>query len=250
MRQRGRVCHSAQGSQSAGFCLTELLVALAIGTVVIAMAFQVVTNLEGRFRVQHRGMALEQDARLGLAVFEQEVLSATVDAVDGSVLRRADSSTLEFLANVNGQDTVLTAAALVGQLDLSVQDGSDWQEGKQVRICGLGRCWQNRLARDGQRSRLALAIPLSETVPAGTTVSVVNEVRYYVLPGARGTFRFMRQIDGGANTLIGDLRAVSLTYRDRFGRATVDPQTVATVRLQMSVGDERRRVLQEVGLRT
>ncbi|GKS59936.1 hypothetical protein YTPLAS18_34630 [Nitrospira sp.] len=232
-----------------GYCLPELIVSVGIGLVVIAMAFHVVGDLEGRFRGQHRGMAMEQDARLGLAVFAQEVMSAATDSVDGTVLRRAEPSVLEFRANVNGLETVLTEAALAGQGELIVQDGSEWQGGKLVRLCAQGRCYESRLAKDGQRLRLSLATPLAETLPAGTEVAVMNQVRYYVLPGTRGTFKLMRQIDGGANTLIGDLHTVDFDYRDAYGRSTLDVRRMKIVRLSVSVGSERRRITQEVGLR-
>ena len=250
MSQIGAVCDCVRGRTANGYCLPELLVALTIGLLVITMAFHVVSDLEGRFRSQHRGMTMEQDVRLGLAVFEQEVLAAVMDPVDGITLRRAEPSAVEFLANVNGLETVVTETALAGQQELAVQDASDWQGGKQVRLCVRGRCWESRLAKDGQRFRLVLTTPLPETLPAGTEVSVLNQVRYYVLPGTRGTFKFMRQIDGGANTLIGDLRTVELDYRDSYGRPTLDSRRVAIVRLSVSVGVERRGIVQEVALRT
>lgn len=236
--------------EDTGLCLMELLCALGIGTIVAVLTFDVLSRLEGRFRLQHRDMAFLQDARLGLAVWEQEV-RAIVDRVGEGVpaIHRATTSDVEFDANVNGLETTLASPGLPGQTDLAVLDGSGWPEGKRVRLCHRTRCFEYRLARDGQRSTLTLASPLLESIPAGAEIFVVNQVRYYVVESAPLTYKLMRQIDGGANPLIADLRAAGFEFRTRTGVPTNDPNQIATVRIDLGVGSDGRSVTQDVAVR-
>lgn len=240
-----------RGIGAGGFCLLELMCAVAIGTVVIAVTFGTLHRLDGSFRRQQQDIGLVQDARLGLAVWEQDVRAAMREESGvGGAMVRTTSEEMSFAANVSGLVTTLSTGAAAGQTQLVVEDGRGWVEGKRVQICPSSRCVDGRLARDGQKTQITLETPLSEAVPAGTEVSVLNDVRYYVSPDAKGTVKLMRQVDGGANSVSGDLREVRFQYRTREGVFTTDAAAVAVADLELVVGDARRSFRQQVAPRT
>lgn len=70
----------------------------------------------------------------------------------------------------------------------------------------------------GQRSQLLLSGSVGGTYPAGASVEVRNRVTYYTRVDDRDRTQLMRQIDGGAGALIGDLQSVRLSYWDEWGR--------------------------------
>ncbi|ULA62326.1 MAG: hypothetical protein LZF86_10187 [Nitrospira sp.] len=204
-------------TSDSGVCLSELMVALAIGTLVLAGSLEAFNIVQAQAVRQQRVMAAQQEMRLGLEVFEQEVRMASSATI---VIARSDR--FEFSANIHGLRTVTTGSVAAGQTVLPVQNGSGWEAGKPIVLCGVSRCESHRLGIPGQRSQLLLSSPVGGTYPAGASVEVRNRVTYYTRMDDRDRMQLMRQVDGGAGVLIGDLQSVRLSYWDEWGRAGAD----------------------------
>jgi len=234
----------------AGICLAELMIAMVAGAVVLSAAVQALTHFQQRLWTQHDAIARHQDLRLGMEVMGAELRLAGTGALPSSqAVLIAERQEIEFLANLGGLATTLTESVSPSQSELMVHDGSDWSKGKRVVVCGNDRCAEGRLARDGQRHTLSLAEPIGQTFPAGSLVYVSNQVRYYLGKDRHGNSSLMRQVDGGANSLIGEVARFQLAYLGKDGKPTLDPYRVARVRVDVAVGDGRRTMTSEVGLR-
>jgi hypothetical protein len=141
-------------------------------------------------------------------------------------------------------------SALPGQQDLVVEDGAGWPEGKQIVLCSREHCVSNRLARNGRSGLLTLALPLTSVLPAGSAVFVSNQVHYYIGRDEAGTPRVMRDVDGGAGTLMSGIDEFRLDYFTKAGYPTSDPALVARVRMTARFRGPGGAVVQEVGLRS
>lgn len=228
-----------------GVCLTELLVGMTAGAVVLAAVMHTFTVVHAQAVRQHRTLAQQQDLRLGLEVFEQDVRLATPT---GIVTAAVDE--VVFLANVNALVTTTTASVLPGQSVVAVQDGSGWGAGKTVMLCGAAGCESHRLARDGQRSLLTLAEPVGLALPAGASVEVLNRVSYYTRQDDNGTVKLMRMVDGGANTVIGDLASVRFAFRDWSGRPATAGAQVRRIVAILTPDRSTTDVVRDVSLRS
>ena len=144
---------------------------------------------------------------------------------------------------------MLTNAVSGIQRDLPVLDGSDWRKDKHAVVCAEERCAFGELAQDGRRNGLTLVSGLGQAFPAGSEVFVSNRVRYYVTTGVLGRLILMREVDGGANSMIGEVSRFALSYVDHSGRPTVIPALVGRVKVEIVVGGEHRSLSTEVGLR-
>lgn len=227
-----------------GACLTELMVSLTTGAIVLAATLDMAAIMRSHADYQYRTAAEQQDFRLGLEVFEQEVRLATAP----SIVTAAPQELL-FLANVSGQHTITTGPVSLGQTELPVQDGSGWDQGKYVMLCSPQQCESHRLARNGLRSQLSLVEPVGMNFGAGTSVEVSNRVRYYTRLDQPGTVTLMRMVDGGASTLIGPLQLVHFSYWDKDGRATAVPSEISRITIQLSFG-QSRTVARDIALRS
>jgi len=232
-------------SNARGVGLTELMVSLATGAIVLAAALDAFNLVQTHATKQHRAMAHQQELRLGLEVFEQEARLAEAD----SIVTAAPDALL-FLANVNAQQTTTTSAVVPGQSVLAVQDGSGWGEGKTVVLCGHQACEMHRLSRAGQRYQLMLAEVVGLALPAGASVEVKNRVHYYTKRDEQGALRLMRMVDGGASALIGDLENAHFSYRDERGLVTSLPSQVKRVIVEIEPRHSARRFVREVSLRS
>lgn len=233
-----------------GVCLAEMLIALAAGLVVLAATLQTLDLFERRLSKQHAAAAQMQDLRVGLTVLEEELRAAEAGtAPQESPLSVSGREEIEFSANLGGLATTLAAGVSSMQQDLPVSNGTGWLKGKRILVCDRERCVENRLARDGGKTSLSLMAPLGREFPPGSTVRVLNQVRYYVKTDRSGQARVMREVDGGANPLIGAVARFQFRYFARDGVPTAEPSRVARVRIEAAVGDERVPVVRDIGLR-
>lgn len=235
---------------AAGVCLAEMMIAMTAGAVMLSAAIQALNHFQQRLSAQHETISQHQDQRIGIRILEEELRRAgTGFPLDGAGLLKADRQEIEFLANLNGLTASLTEPVSPIQQELQVDNGLGWVKGKRVMVCAEDRCAESSLSRDGQRTLLGLSTPLGQAFPVGSQVLISNKVRYYIGKNAGGKVSLMRQVDGGANTIIGDIRKFQLMYVDKDGKPTRDPARVSRVRIEFAAGDDDRMTITEVGLR-
>lgn len=228
-----------------GVSLIELMFAMAAGLVVFGATLQALSYFQQQFMRQQREVAQQQDLRLGLEVLEQELRLAG----SGS-LTIATSGSVEFSANLQGLSTTVTATAEVGQTALSVEDGRGWDDRKTIVACWAGHCETLALARDGQRHLLTIRRPVTRTIPSGASVSLLNIVRYYSRRNDQGVLRLLRQVDGGASVLVGDIREARFSYWDEMGQVATRPALVRLVVVEVMMADREFRSIRAISLRT
>ena len=228
-----------------GTSLTELMFAMAAGLVVLGATLLARSYFRQQFMRQQREVAQQQDLRLGLEVLEQELRLAG----SGSLITTASDS-VGFLANLQGLSTTITATAAIGHMTLTVEDGRGWEDQKTIVACWAERCETLALARDGQRRLLTVTQPLTVAIPSGASVSLLNRVRYYSRRDDQGVLRLLRQVDGGASILVGDIREARFSYWDENGQAVTEPAQVRLVVVEVTMSDRGIRAVREMSLRT
>ena len=226
-----------------GTSLLELMGAMVAGLVVLGATLQSLSYFQQAFVRQQYRITQQQDLRLGLEVLEQELRLAGFGSL--SIIL---SDAVEFTANIHGMMTNVTSAALTGQTTLAVDDGRGWPDGKLVQICWSEQCERFTLARAGQRNLLTLVEPIAHPIPAGASVSVMNRIRYYSRADERGLLRLLRQVDGGASVLIGDIKGMALSYWNEQGGKTTQPELVRRILIEIWL--PHRVEKREISLRT
>ena len=146
--------------------------------------------------------------------------------------------------------TTLTQVATMGQQELSVEAGVDWSKGKQVLLCTAAHCVWNRLAADGRQQALPVVTPIAEQLPVRSAVFLLNRVRYYVKRQADDSIRVMREVDGGASTLLADVESFQLQYLGNDGRETNDRREVVRVRVTIEMDQKSSRLMRDIAIRT
>jgi prepilin-type N-terminal cleavage/methylation domain-containing protein len=240
-----------QSRDTAGFTLIELLFALLISGIVLSSAVQTFAHYSERFYKQQATMASAQELRLALDVLCSEVRLAGAGLLTREVaFTKMEADELQFLANLQAAATRVTANAAPGQRALSVDDATAWPKGKLVVLCTVERCVENRLGADGRRHELTLVFPLSGQLPAGSAVFLLNTVRYYLKPDQSGLTRLMRDVDGGASTLLEGVAMFRFEYRTRQGTLTNDPRLATQVRITVKMDAKNLALSRDVALRS
>jgi prepilin-type N-terminal cleavage/methylation domain-containing protein len=228
-----------------GFSLVEVIASLAAGCIVLAAALQALVYFQREFARQHEQIGQQQDVRLGLELLEQELHVAG----PGSFLMiRSDA--VEFIANVSGLMTNVTTPAVAGQTALTVEDGRGWPDHKLVRVCWNDFCEVFTLAREGQRNLLTFLEPAARPIPSGAFVMLINRIRYYSRPDERGILRWLRQVDGGASVVAGNIARFTLRYWDAQGRPAPHPDSVRHLLVEIALPGRLVAHTREINLGT
>ena len=229
----------------------ELLIALTVSSVGISAAVHMFAGYGLRLTSQHSTMTSNQELRIGLDVFSSEMRLAGAGLLGGeSPFLTSEQDEIEFFANLSGATTTLTQAAAVGQQELPVEAGAGWAKGKHVLLCTAVHCIWNRLAADGRKQALLLATPTAEQLPTSSAVFLLNRVRYYLKQQEDGTRRVMREVDGGASTLLADVASFQLQYVNKEGRVTSDSREVVRVRVTVEMSQKNSKLTREIAIRT
>jgi hypothetical protein len=228
----------------AGTSLLELMLALAAGLIVLGSVVQAAMLYQRQFSTQQAHVVRLQDLRLALEVLEQELRLAQPDSL--SIVKPDE---VEFRANVHGLMTTLTETALPGSMTLAVQDGRAWPERKTIVACWHDQCDSMTLARDGQRASLVVTQPISRTIPAGASLSIMNQVRYYSKRDQVGNLRLLRQIDGGASVLVADIEKLGFSYWDERGLSVGASGLIRRVVVEVRLRGVTTPTIREVCLR-
>ncbi|MCP9455977.1 MAG: hypothetical protein NNA18_07725 [Nitrospira sp.] len=223
--------------------MTEFIIGMAIALVVCAASLELFALGHRAVEANTQRIAQQQDLRLGLEVFEQEMRLSAAETI---LAIREDA--VEFLANIHGNWTNTTAAITPGQSVLPVVEGRGWERGKLVKLCKPLVCETHRLLNDGRRNQLILERAVETEFPAGSSVEMHNHVIYYTRAG--DSILLMRMVDGGAGVLVADLKAVRFSYWDRKGRRTNSPSQVARVVLEIEPSYSWRSEFRDVALRS
>ncbi len=239
-----------QLASCAGTCLAEVLIALAAGAVVLAATVQALAHFDRRLTEQMTVMSRAQELRVGLKVLEEELRLAT--AIEGQPILSVspDGQTVEFWANLDGLATTLTNDVAPGQREIRVTDGREWPSGKTIALCHGVDCEAARLARDGRRASMALTTPVGRFWQSGTQVSMRNRVRYYLKRETRGRVTLMRQVDGGANPLIGEIERFRVHIAANSKGAQSVPPSTLHVRIEIAVTGQSIPLVREMGVLT
>ena len=248
-----RICQKSVLSVNSqrGASVLELLIAIAISSVVFSGVCSMMAQYGQRFQTHQVASGLKQESRIGLEVLTSELkLAGTGGAPGEAALLKIGKTELWFNANLSNLQTVLSQTAQAGTQDLIVENGSGWPDGKEVILCSLDRCMANRLIRAGRANALSVDLPLPAVFPAGSAVFVSNRVHYYLGQDDQGVPRVMREVDGGIGTLISGISDFRLEYFGRNGFPTTDSALVARVRVTASLKDVRGLTIHEIGLRT
>jgi len=199
-----------------GMTLVECLVATAIGGLIAAGLCHALLTYQSGYLSQTARIDRDQQARFALDLMTEE-LQVAERVVRGSGCAEPgvhiDEARLSFAANLYDRTTTLREPASAGQRSIVVATGATLDPNDLIVLVGVAdaadpsddvaECLKV-LERTGDE--VTLETPLTRAYPAGTRVSVSNQVTY-ALDARRG--RLMRTQDGASQRIGQEVAAFS-----------------------------------------
>jgi prepilin-type N-terminal cleavage/methylation domain-containing protein len=222
-----------------GLSLIELMVAALIFSFVIGFGLRFFLLQKQWAVYQEDAVEAQQQARVAMDLMVRELSLLGAGVPEGeSRLIKATQQEVEFIANLYTAVARLTQSGTAGQQKLSVEyiDHSEkFDKGKTVSICMLDRCEWNTLASNGGKKTLKLNRGLNEDFPFGSTIQVINDVRYALKPENETQFKLVRRVDGGTSPVAEGLASMDFTYLDREGGPATTLTNIRRVQIRLTI---------------
>lgn len=227
---------------AAGVALTELMVASALFSVVLLSGLKFFSLEQGWAFGLESGLERQQQTRNGLDFITRELGRAGYGLDEGETsLLKAEEREIEFLGNLKAVLVRLAGEAGSGSSILWVSGGVEpdaFSAGKTVSVCDRSGCERHRLAKNGTSGVLFLEGKLGRDFPGGSSVQVINLVRFRFKPTGGGRFMLVRTVDGGATPVAEGLPEGVFSYRDEKGEEVNDPRRIRRVRIRFGPPEE------------
>jgi prepilin-type N-terminal cleavage/methylation domain-containing protein len=243
----------------AGFSLIELMVAMAILSVIVAHAVHFLIVQRRSSVHQEATVDAQQQARAALDLMSREImLAGSGMPMDEPALKVMEEDRIEFLASLAGAAARLREPALPGQEDLSVtylRNSGKFRKGKTLLLCSAEYCEWHRLAGDGSAGSVRLAEPIGRPFPGGSDLKVINRVRYDLKSmDSDNGYKLMRNVDGGSNPVAEGVESLSIEYLDNDGLPAGDADRIVRLQVRLTAataGDPKRKrgLASGIGLR-
>jgi len=208
-------------SRSSGFTLIELIVSLAIGTVLLASLYRLFLFQNDVLGRQEGLMEGNQNARNAMDILTRDFRMAGL-GVPSSVqtITSADYQSITFLVNYWNVSAQLTSQAVVGDTLLNVDSITGFATGQTVYVSDGFTYESEVLAADPSGTQITLPAALTKTFPTGSSVNVIDTVTFDYVGTASDSNdkQIRRKLNSGASEpLASDIDYMQMKYYDAAG---------------------------------
>jgi prepilin-type N-terminal cleavage/methylation domain-containing protein len=223
-----------------GLTLVELLLALALSSILIAALYRVLISQHKTYGIQEQVADMQQNLRIALDQMTREIRMAgyggNILAIFGDIngftdiITPADNSITIILADQVG---VLKQTTTKGLNQLKVTNASIFNTDKKKYLCLNGL--NNYLIRSILTDTITLTSSLSEDHVINEPVCLVKAITYALgLSGGKPALRRNENTGGGAQPVAENVESLQFAYFDKNGNVTLNPPDIRMVKVTVT----------------
>jgi prepilin-type N-terminal cleavage/methylation domain-containing protein len=223
-----------------GLTLIELLIALVLGSILIAALYRTFIGQQKTYTVQDQVADMQQNVRVAIGQMTREIRMAGYGGnilnifgnINGfiNIITPASNSVTIIIADEIG---VLKQGAAKGANQLKVTNASIFNTDKKKYLCLNGL--NNYLIQSVITDTITLTTSLTEGHPINETVYLVKAITYSLgLSGGKTVLRRNENTGGGAQPLTENIESLLFSYFDTNGNATANPPDIRMVKVTIT----------------
>jgi prepilin-type N-terminal cleavage/methylation domain-containing protein len=223
-----------------GLTLIELLIALVLGSILIAALYRTFIGQQKIYTVQDQVADMQQNVRIAMGQMTKEIRMA---GYGGDIL--------SFFGNINGFTDIITPASNAitiiladevgvlkqntakGAHQLRVTNAAIFNADKKKYLClnGLNNYWVQSVTGD----TITLTTPLEEGHPINQPVYLVKAISYYLgVSGGKAVLRRNENTGGGGQPLAENVESLEFTYFDTNGNVASNPPDIRMLKVTVT----------------
>ena len=228
-----------------GVTLIELLIALALSSILIAALYRVFISQHKTYGIQDQVADMQQNVRIAVGQMTREIRMAgyggNILAIFGNIngftdiVTPADNSITVILADQVG---VLKQTAPKGLNQLKVTNASIFNMDKKKYLClnGLNNYSIQSIVTD----TITLTTSLSEDHVINEPVYLVKAITYTLgVSGGKPALRRNENTGGGAQPVAERIESLQFSYFDENGNGTANPPDIRMVKVTVTAKTNR-----------
>lgn len=223
-----------------GLTLIELLIALVMSSILIAVLYRAFISQQKTYNVQDQVADMQQDVRVAIGQMTREIRMAgyggniliifgNINGFTDIITPASDSVTIITADEIG----VLKQSAAKGAHQLTVTNAQAFNTDKKKYLClnGLNNYFVQSITGD----TITLTTPLTEGHPINETVYLVKAITYSLgLSGGKTVLRRNENTGGGAQPLTENIESLRFSYLDTNGNATTNPPDIRMVKVTIT----------------
>jgi len=229
-----------------GLTLIELLIALALSSILIAALYRIFISQQKTYTVQDQVVDIQQNLRIAIGQMTREIRMA---GYGGNIL--------DIFGNINGFTNIITPAnnsitilladevgvlkqnALKGANQLKVTNASKFNTDKKKYLCFNGL--NNYLIQSVIPDTITLNTSLAEDHLINEPVYLVKAITYTLgLSSGKTALRRNENTEGGAQPVAENIEGLQFTYFDVNGSVTANPPDIRMIRVAVTSKTDMR----------
>jgi prepilin-type N-terminal cleavage/methylation domain-containing protein len=228
-----------------GLTLIELLIALALSSILIAALYRVFISQHKTYGIQDQVADMQQNVRIAIGQMTREIrmagyggnILAIFSNINGftDIVTPADNSITIILADQVG---VLKQTAAKGLNQLEVTNASIFNTEKKRYLClnGLNNYSIQSIGAD----TITLTTSLSEDHVINEPVYLVKAITYSLgLSGGKPALRRNENTGGGAQPVAENIESLQFAYFDKNGNVTANPPDIRMIKVTVTAKTSR-----------
>jgi type IV pilus assembly protein PilW len=229
-----------------GLTLVELLIALALSSLLISALYQVLINQQKIYSAQDQVADMQQNVRIAVGQMTREIRMAgyggNILAIFGNVngfadiITPAENSITIILADQVG---VLKETVPKGVNQLKTTNASIFNADKKKYFClnGLSNYSIQSIVRD----TITLTTSLSEDHVIDEPVYLIKAITYSLgLSGGKPALRRNENTGGGAQPVAENIESLQFKYFDENGNVTSNPPNIRMIKVAVTAKTDMR----------
>jgi prepilin-type N-terminal cleavage/methylation domain-containing protein len=219
-----------------GLTLIELLIALVLSSILIAVLYQIFVSQQKTYTVQDQVADMQQNIRVAIDQMTREIrmagyggdMLAIFGNINGftNIITPADNSITILFADQVG---VLKQNATKDTNQLKVTNASIFNTDKKKYLCLNGL--NHYLIQSVITDTITLTTSLTEDHLINEPVYIIKAITYSLgLSGGKTVLRRNENTGGGAQPLAENMESLQFTYFDADGNVTSNPPDIRMVR--------------------
>ncbi len=223
-----------------GVTLIELLIALTLSGILIAVLYRAFIAQQDNYTVQDQVAEMQQNVRIAIDQMTKEIRMAGYGGDMLSVFADVNGFTDRITPSSNAitvlladQVGVLKENTVKGVRQLKVTNASVFNEDKKKYLCLNGL--NNYVVQTVSGDTITLEAPLEEGHPIGQPVYLVKAISYYLgASGGKTVLRRNENTGGGGQPLAENIESLEFTYFNADGNVTSNPPDIRRVEVAVT----------------